>query len=264
LFKKIIILFALILISGISPASKSIEYVPADVLKPGEQLIYKVKYFFLRVGTLRLVNLGIVEEGALKGYFKLRIKIDSSPGIPFVTIHDIYETYVDSNAVPAEFHAWEQKGKYTLETDYIFRNDENLAVVQMRKVYPDRVEIVEDKQLPIDRTYRDVLALLYFARQKSSENYRKIIIPTFALGTTDSCWFNEVGSIRTLKYRKEKLPCYYIQGRVKFIGVAGIKDDFEGWFSGDESRVPLKAKMKAFFGSVTIELESSENWLAAK
>lgn len=261
--KKIIIigLIALFVISGV--ARLEVPREKADVFYPGEELVYKVKYMFLRVGTLRLVNEGLVSYNGGK-YFKLKIFIDSATGIPFITLHDIYETYVDSASAPVAFFAWEKKGDHTLETDYLFDYANQKATVRVRKVYEDTTIIQPDEQLPLDRVYRDVLALLYFARVKSGENYQNIVIPTFVLNGKDSCYFNEVGQVRELKYQGKKVPAYYIQGRVKFIGIAGIKDDFEGWFSVDRQRVPLKAKMKAFFGSVSIELEEYRNWLGAK
>ena len=48
--------------------------------------------------------------------------------------------------------------------------------------------------------------------------------------------------------------------RLKFVGIAGVKDEFKGWFSPDRQSVPVIAKMKAFIGSVGIELIRWKNW----
>lgn len=46
-----------------------------------------------------------------------------------------------------------------------------------------------------------------------------------------------------------------------FADVIGILNgDFEGWFSTDNRRVPLAARMKVFVGSVYIELEKWVKW----
>ena len=44
------------------------------------------------------------------------------------------------------------------------------------------------------------------------------------------------------------------EGTADFVGIFGLTGDFEGWFSNDEARVPIMAKMKVILGSVTIEL----------
>jgi hypothetical protein len=43
-------------------------------------------------------------------------------------------------------------------------------------------------------------------------------------------------------------------GHADFVGIFGLTGGFEGWFSNDEARVPILAKMKVLIGSVTIEL----------
>jgi len=261
-YRRVFIIGLIILFAGYLPALKNRKVEKADIFRTGEQLIYKVKYLFLRIGTLRLLNEGPVEiEG--KTYFKLKIFIDSSPGIPFITIHDIYESYVDSNAVPVAFYAWERKGDHTLKTDYLFDYELQKARVIIQKIYSDRTELVEDQEIVLDQVYRDVLSLLFYARKMSGQNARDIPVPTFVLGGRDSCYFREVGVVKEVDHLGRKKSSFYVEGRVKFIGIAGVKDDFQGWFSLDAQRVPLKAKMKAFFGSVIIELEDSRNWLAA-
>ena len=262
MYRKALIVVLIILFAGYLPALKNIEAESSDIFQTGEQLIYKVKYLFLRVGTLRLQNEGPVNIAG-KTYFKLKIFIDSSPGIPFITIHDVYESYVDSNAVPVAFYAWERKGDHTLKTDYLFNYESGKARVTIQKIYPDRTELVEDQEVVLDQTYRDVLSLLFYARKMSGKKAQNIPVPTFVLGGRDSCYFREVGAVKKVDHAGKKKPTFYVEGRVKFIGIAGVKDDFQGWFSMDAQRVPLKAKMKAFFGSVTIELEDSQNWLAA-
>ncbi|MEJ2633742.1 MAG: DUF3108 domain-containing protein [Calditrichia bacterium] len=261
MFRKILITVLLVSFVTAAFALKKVDYVPAEVYHKGEELVYKVKWTFIRVGTLRLINEGLVRYKGNQ-YYKLKIYIDSADGIPFVTIHDEYESLVDSNSVPVVFHARENKGDYVLKTDYTFDRNKKEILVEVSKDYPDRIIITQHETVPMDTTYRDVLSLLYYARQMSGEHEQNIAIPTFVLTGRDSCYFHQVGEVQQVDFGGKDAESYYVEGKVKFIGIAGIKDDFEGWFSVDSQRVPLKAKMKAFFGSVTIELEDSQNWIA--
>lgn len=43
-------------------------------------------------------------------------------------------------------------------------------------------------------------------------------------------------------------------------GIAGITGPFKGWFAADKQRVPLKAELKVFVGSVKVELEDWKGW----
>jgi hypothetical protein len=51
-----------------------------------------------------------------------------------------------------------------------------------------------------------------------------------------------------------EIDCRRLDGKTDFVSVYGLTGDFEGWFSNDEARVPILAKMKVILGSVTIEL----------
>ena len=56
------------------------------------------------------------------------------------------------------------------------------------------------------------------------------------------------------------------EGEANFVGIFGLTGGFEGWFSNDEARVPILAKMKVIIGSVTIELMKwkREGWTPPK
>ena len=68
---------------------------PEKVFVEGEELIYNVRYGFIDLGQVRIKILGAVRgksslayEG--KGY------IDSYPKVPFVDLHAVYESLIDS------------------------------------------------------------------------------------------------------------------------------------------------------------------------
>jgi hypothetical protein len=46
------------------------------------------------------------------------------------------------------------------------------------------------------------------------------------------------------------------EGTAEFVGIFGLTGDFEGWFSNDDARIPIVAKMKVIIGSVTLDLVS--------
>jgi hypothetical protein len=58
----------------------------------------------------------------------------------------------------------------------------------------------------------------------------------------------------------------HFDGTANWTGVYGLTGSFEGWFSDDAARVPIKAKMKVYIGSVTLELQSWKrgNWQPPK
>ena len=52
----------------------------------------------------------------------------------------------------------------------------------------------------------------------------------------------------------------YLDGTLPMKGIAGVTGPFKGWFAVDKQRLPLKANLEVWIGSVTVELEKWENW----
>jgi hypothetical protein len=105
----------------------------------------------------------------------------------------------------------------------------------------------------------DGLSMLYFARGMVKTQQQKLlnILINTEFVTTD---INFKAIKDEIDFNLQQVDCYYLDGRLKFVGIAGIKDDFKGWFSSDRQSIPLRAKMKAFIGSVSIELIRWKNW----
>ena len=71
-------------------------------LEVGEDLTYVVKYAFLNLGEIRFK---VVGKEIINGIpvFKTVAYIDSYEGLPFVTIHQVYESFIDSSYFPLSF-----------------------------------------------------------------------------------------------------------------------------------------------------------------
>ena len=59
---------------------------------------------------------------------------------------------------------------------------------------------------------------------------------------------------------KKKIRTYVVEGEFHLKGIAGVTGEYKGWFTYDDRRVPLGAKMKVFVGNVKVELERWEKW----
>ena len=62
-----------------------------NTLEIGEELVYVVSYSFVDLGELRFKVLEKINKNG-KTYYRTMVNIDSYPGIPFVDLHDIYES----------------------------------------------------------------------------------------------------------------------------------------------------------------------------
>jgi len=248
-------LFFLQITSTLSQDLKSIDFH----WQPGEELIYSVKWSFIKLGQLRLE---IIDEDTLNNrkVYYCRISIDSSPGLPFVNIHDIYESYIDAEEIYSHhFYSYEKKGDYTLFTEYIFNYYNNTVLIKIEKRWEDKKELVLDSTAVIPQKVYDSLSMLYVARVMSKTNCA-LKLPVFVYNKFEKTEINFSGKQELFKFRDQKILGYFVDGQLKFVGIVGVKEDFKGWFSLDAQSVPIKALMKAFIGSVKIELREWKNW----
>ncbi len=227
--------------------------------KVGEYLHYDVKWSIFYLGSLKLY---VLEEDTIQHsrVYHCKINIDSNPDLPFVNIHDVYESYIDADGVFSHrFVSYETKSDHIIYTRYDFDYQKNTVKIHIENRYRDKTVTVLDSVGHIPDKVQDSLSLLYFAR--AMVKYRvNSQVPVFAYNKLDTTMIRFTGNARDIELHERDLSGYYLDGRLKFVGIAGIKDDFRGWFSLDLQRIPLKAYMKAFVGSVRIELKEWKNW----
>lgn len=229
-------------------------------LQVGEELTYVVKYSVMKLGE---VKIKIKDKKTVKGktFYITYAYIDSYSGIPFVNLHQIYESYLNENIYSDYFKALIIGEEYTAYTEYYFDYSKSIIHVKKGKVNPPQVWT--DSTTSADKKYQDGLSILYYARmntgQKKSEK-----IPCFVTEEkvyTKLNFYDKVEgvSIDAVDY---DIACVRLDGETDFISVFGLTGYFEGWFSNDEAAVPILAKMKVIIGNITLELKSwkREGW----
>ncbi len=216
----------------------------------GEDLTYLVKYAFFNLGEVRFK---VLEKTKInnKPVYKTIAYIDSYPDLPFVSLHQIYESYIDSTFFPLKFFARIFRDD-TVFVEYNFTED---SKVEMKKGKYGSSKLLIDSTANINHQLQDGLSILFFARMNFGEQ------------RTDSvrCFVNEEEEITILNFYNESEPisidavedeidCVRLAGKTDFVSVYGLTGDFEGWFSNDSFSVPIRATLNVIIGSVNLEL----------
>ncbi len=226
----------------------------------GEELTYRVKWLVLNVGTLKFQILG---KDSLNGHpvYHCRFYLDSNPSLPFVDIHEVYDSFIDEDNYSQAFRILVKKS----DCDYIVNHniDYNTKKVKIlvSKCTPTDTSVVMDSTLTISGKIQDGVSILYFSRARAAQQ-KSVELSVLSFKEVKPARISFSGKTHRIGLHDKQLPAYYLDGSLKFMGIGGIKEGFKGWFSTDAQRVPLKAKMKAFLGSVKIELVSWKNWVA--
>ncbi|MCW8803755.1 MAG: DUF3108 domain-containing protein [Ignavibacteriaceae bacterium] len=222
----------------------------SEKLVVGEDLTYVVKYAFFNLGEVRFK---VLEKTKIynKTVYKTVAYIDSYPDLPIVSLHQIYESYIDSTLFPLKFFA----KIFRDDTVFVEYNFTEVSKVEMKKAKYGSSKLLIDSTAYTKHRLQDGLSILFFARMNIGEH------------RTDSvrCFVNEKEEITVLNFYSEREPvsidavkyevdCVRLDGRTDFVSVYGLTGDFEGWFSNDSFSVPIRATMNVIIGSVNLEL----------
>ncbi|MBN2091592.1 DUF3108 domain-containing protein [candidate division KSB1 bacterium] len=224
----------------------------------GEELTYKVKYGFLRLGTLTMQVADSMQMDEQKVY-KTLLYIDSNPMIFFVNMHSVYESYIDENFYPHLFLADEKiDGKY-YKTRYRFDYPNKIIDVKMTDLEDTSKIII--KQMPMEEKVQDGMSLIFYARGNVHLAKEETLTAFYeAKKGKILIRFKGKGESLRIDAFESSQKSYAVDGQAHIKAIAGFGGKYEGWFATDAQAPPLKAKLKVFIGYVTVELESWKNW----
>lgn len=255
---KIVLLILIIILSFNIPAHPRLadSTITNNLIKKhlevGEDLTYVVKYAFLNLGEVRFK---IVEKDTIDGItvYKTVAYIDSYEGLPFVTIHQVYESFIDSSYFPISFTGI-MLDEDTTYTEYSFVGD---SIVHVVKGSLSTNEVRLDSSINVNKGFQDGLSILYFARMNTGRD-TTLLVP---------CFVNEQKEIAKLNFYSDneeieidavdyEIDCLKLDGSTNFVSVYGFTGEFEGCFSNDKYSIPIVASMNVLIGHVTLELIS--------
>lgn len=227
----------------------------------GEELTYKVKYGFLRLGTLRM---HVADSMRMDEHlvYKTMLYIDSNPMIFIVNMHSVYESYIDENFYPHLFLADEKiDGKY-YNTRYRFDYPNKIIDVTMTDLEDTSKIII--KKIPLDEKVQDGMSLIFYARG-NVHLAKEETLTAFYEAKKGKIFIRFKGKGDNLKIDaiETSQKSYAVDGVANMKAIAGFGGKYEGWFATDPQAPPLKAKLKVFIGYVTVELESWKNWFGS-
>ncbi len=221
------------------------------VFVENEELVYNVRYAFFNLGQIRITTYGTSTLDGRQVSFA-RALIDSYRGIPFVDLHAVFESFIDHAMYSRRFMGKiKQDGSWDFSR-YRYEADRNRIIVEMGR--QDTV-VSERETVAVSSPYQDGLSLFFLARD-GLFGTSTVRVPTMIKEKRSSTTIAFTGKRTTVEIDAYDYPIDVVEfdGSMDFVGVFGLTGDFEGWFSDDQARVPIKAKMKVLIGSVTVEL----------
>jgi hypothetical protein len=188
-----------------------------------------------------------------KTYYNTIAYIDSYSGIPFVNIHQIYESNLSNEYYSYFFRGINKEEKPYSYTEYYFNYDDEQVRVKKGQFSPAKVWT--DSTGSVDKFYQDGLSVFYYARMNSGKD-TSVDVPCLVTEKkviTKINFYNEIvdASVDAIDY---DIECVRLDGEMDFISIFGLTGYFEGWFTNDDASIPVTANMKVIIGNIKLEL----------
>lgn len=236
-----------------------------DAFDIGEELQYNVSYSIFDIGMVKMQILDTAIRNGVKVY-KAKAYLDSYPGLPFVDLHQVFYSEMDTEAF-SQFFATHNTAKPSLMpyVKYSYNYKKNKMYYEMGTDPGGAVSKTGEE--PVFEPQLDGLSLFFYAR-KNFTQVRKYSVPVLVNEKSYKTHFNFMNKLGKQHIDAIKYPVETIEfdGTSDFTGVFGLTGYFQGYFSNDEAGVPIVAKMKVILGSVHIELIkwSKPGWIPPK
>lgn len=219
--------------------------------KDGEVLRYRIKWGFIRLGTIEISQRSV--DSSFSPLYLVQLEAKS---IKFkVVLHPDLPT--NSN-----FILEQNKGR---EIVTIYRYDPLGRLILMES--RENGSLVRRSSLYYEDPYFDVLGVIMMMRCLSASGL-SVTLPTiisFGIKDTDLKFTDEIKEIKVAALDRP-IRARHVEGKAHWKAWAGITGPFNGWFSDDEAAIPLKIYFKIFLGSVKLELEDVHrpDWVRAE
>jgi hypothetical protein len=223
--------------------------------RDGEVLRYRVRYGPIRLGTLVLSQEAADSMGGTKSI--VRMTAEAAPGLPILKARwSNRSLLVPSYPSLREF-------------DYISALEDGTHVHCRYDGVGRQVVIVEERagaaarevRRSVDGPVYDAGGVVMMIRCMSGSG-RKVDLPTLVVEDFRATALDFTPRLETVEVPAFHAPVRAVRfdGRAEWVlpTAAGMTGEFHGWLTPDEAAIPVKATVRIFLGSVTLELESFE------
>ncbi|MBX3042558.1 MAG: DUF3108 domain-containing protein [Candidatus Kapabacteria bacterium] len=226
----------------------------ASVLLTGEFLEYNVTYLGVSIANVKIYNDGWTNHGK-RSVVKVRANIFTYSHIPMINAKVRMESLIDRGGIYSHEYVrnislrnnpWEYQ---KIEFNYSQNLLKNNKWINNKKTSSINLEF--------EPTYRihDALGLFFKARFAATPgNSSKILTYLDESPFYTNINFSSKKELIYVGGVSGKVRSVYGKGNADWQKQFGITGEFEGWFSDDSARIPLKGKLDFIVGKLSIEL----------
>ena len=256
---RAISLCALVAGMAVGTASMANAQTMKDVFQPGEQLVYNVKYGFVKLGTV------VIETGPTTADGKINTRMRFwTADVPFLNAKSTVTDQVRmKDLMLTKFNEKSENGSDVSNKQILYDPATKTLTYSDDKTSGEIQKNIE----PFD----DALTLLFAMRSWSGAVGHKYV---FEMRTKDGpkpttiTFTNQMSNEQVPALDDKEVRTRILQGNADMGSSAplGANGDFTAYVSDDDAAVPVRIDMKIAVGSISLVLDKIKrnDWTAAK
>ncbi len=221
------------------------KVIPNTAYEIGEKLTYEVRYGFFKGGEAEM-SIDLEPSGKGFVYHVKAIATTTGMATKFVTIHDVYESFIDvTTGLPIKAVRNIKENNYRHYNEFLFDRKNN-------RVYSVNTGVHETPANVLD-----LLSAFYYARRtlfKHTQDKNQII-------QLDTYFDDDLYKIK-IKFKKfdkiktefGKVNCLLFVPVIEEGSTFKKEKDFQIWISNDENLIPIRVVAELNYGSVSCDL----------
>lgn len=254
----LVIIIAFIFFSEINYSQNVI--LNRNAFYPGETLVYKVKWTFIRIGTITIKTYACENN---PDCVKVSMLVVSNPSIPFLNIKEYNESIIDRQTCMSNHYY----GSYNDDdlTEYTVAYNPSARRAVWKSYAPFKHLTLDSLTINNCPRYVDGPALFFYTRTSSGYSHT-INVPTMINGKVENTKLEFTDDKEEVELDGVENPViarqYYGYADWEGGSSQSLSGEFSGLVSDDTAAIPVYAEVKVLLGKIKIELESWDrgNW----
>jgi len=247
--------FCLFVLASVETSFSQNKEMTRSAFQAGEILRYKVKWSFLRLGSL-VVQQEHADSTHLKRY-RIILTAESAQGLPFIDVFFVNRGVVSTETFAGlEFTSDVGRNKESKFVHQIDTSEKTFILTEFK-----HEQLVHSDTLALNAlTYDDPSLFMLFRCLAGSGETREVSSVMESRIETTTFRFPEAQEEIEVGALDHPINAFRFEGKANWTrnDYAGLKGEFCGWVSADSAAIPLRIEAKIFLGSIVLELESYE------
>lgn len=231
-----------------------------NVFQPGEQLVYKVKFGFIKLGTVVIQTGDVNNNGKLSAHMKY-----ATADNPFLhTTTEVTDKFDARDLTLRTFEEHTQNGDTKMDK-YMSYDPQKKELTYTDEKTPTHTE---GNIEPYDDALGIILNMRAWSETGVGHKYLFHVRGHDGARPVTLSFTNELSSEAVPALDDKEIPTRVVHGTMDMGGSAplGINGDFTAYVSKDDAAIPVRIDVKIAIGSISLVLDKVKrnDWTAAK